>query len=336
MSPDPLRIGSIELPNRVLLAPMAGITDLPFRQISYRLGAGLVIAEMLTADQRLWNSHKSKMRLCFGDDTGPRVVQIAGGDAAMLADAARRVEQLGAEMIDINMGCPAKKVCNKAAGSSLLRDEQLVDDILNQVVASVSVPVTVKIRTGWSPNEKNAVQIAKIAEQAGIAAVTVHGRTRACRFVGEVDYHSIAAVKDAVGIPVIANGDIDSAEKAEYVLRSTGADAVMIGRASLGQPWLLGNIAQYLHKGLQLRRPGVQDVRNLALEHLATLHAFYGEFLGIRIARKHIGWYLQYLPGSEMFRKRFNGMDSADEQVLRLTEFFINYEDQATTEGLAE
>lgn len=335
MSVAPLRIGNIDLPNRVLLAPMAGVTDLPFRRMAYRLGAGLVTAEMLTSDQRLWNSRKSQLRLCFGNDTGPKVVQIAGGDAPMLAAAAQQVEQLGAEIIDINMGCPAKKVCNKAAGSALLRDEGLVQRILHSVVGSVSTPVTLKIRTGWSLEEKNAVRIARIAEDAGISALTVHGRTRACRFVGAVDYASIAEVKQAVSIPVIANGDIDSALKAEQVLHKTGADGVMIGRAALGQPWIPGNIAQYLHKGLQLRSPNVQDVRNLLLEHLATLHAFYDEFLGTRIARKHVAWYLNHLPRSEAFRKQFNRIDSADEQVQRLIEFFEQTTTSIGEEGLA-
>ncbi|MFK8018521.1 MAG: tRNA dihydrouridine synthase DusB [Pseudomonadales bacterium] len=325
MKPTPLKIGNISLPNCVVLAPMAGVTDLPFRQMAYRLGAGMVVSEMLTSDKRLWNSRKSRLRLKFGDDTGPKVVQIAGGDAEMLSDAAREVADLGAEMIDINMGCPAKKVCNKAAGSALLRDEKLVADILQSVVGSVDVPVTLKIRTGWSLENKNAVTVAKIAEDSGIACVTVHGRTRACRFVGDVDYDSIAAVKASVSIPVIANGDIDSAVKAEQIMLKTGVDGVMVGRAALGQPWILGNIAQYLHKGLQLRRPNVQDVRNLLLEHLATLHAFYDEFLGTRIARKHVAWYLQYIPQSEEFRKQFNKIDSADAQVFHLAAYFEQY-----------
>ncbi|MFK7730521.1 MAG: tRNA dihydrouridine synthase DusB [Pseudomonadales bacterium] len=317
-----MTIGSVELPSAVVLAPMAGITDLPFRQLAYRYGAGMVVAEMLTADKRLWNSRKSRLRLAFGDDTGPRVVQIAGGDAAMLADAARQVVDLGAEIIDINMGCPAKKVCNKAAGSALMKDERLVAKIFEEVIASVDVPVTVKTRTGWSPEHKNAVRVAELAELSGISAITIHGRTRSCRFQGDVDYESITRVKQAVSIPVIANGDIDSAEKAEQILIKTGADGVMIGRAALGQPWIAGNIAQFLHKGLQLRCPSVQDVRNLLLEHLASLHAFYDEFLGTRIARKHVAWYLQRLPHSESFRKEFNGINSAEEQKLRLAEFF--------------
>lgn len=322
MTFKPLTIGSVELPSCVVLAPMAGITDLPFRQLAYRFGAGMVVAEMLTADKRLWNSRKSRLRLAFGDDTGPRVVQIAGGDADMLADAARQVADLGAEIIDINMGCPAKKVCNKAAGSALMKDEHLVAAIFEQVVASVDVPVTVKTRTGWSPEHKNAVRVAELAELSGISAITIHGRTRSCRFQGDVDYESIARVKEAVSIPVIANGDIDSAEKAEQILIKTAADGVMIGRAALGQPWIAGNIAQYLHKGLQLRCPSVQDVRNLLLEHLASLHAFYDEFLGTRIARKHVAWYLQRIPQSESFRKEFNRIDSAEEQKLQLVEFF--------------
>lgn len=322
MSSQGLSIGGIDLPNRVLLAPMAGITDLPFRTLAYRLGAGLVTAEMLTSDRRLWNSRKSKMRLCFGDQTGPKVVQIAGGDAEMLADAARAVEDLGAEIIDINMGCPAKKVCNKAAGSALLRDEALVADILAAVNSAVSVPVTLKIRSGWSLSSSNATTIARIAEDNGITALTVHGRSRECRFVGPVNYDVIGEVKSVVSIPVIANGDIDSEQKAADVLAATGADAVMIGRAALGNPWLLGSIAAYLEKGLQLRGPNVQDVRNLLLEHLASLHAFYGEFLGTRIARKHVAWYLQNFEDVGAFRKRFNQIDTADTQLQVLAEFF--------------
>lgn len=335
MSRPPLKIGNISLPNCVVLAPMAGVTDLPMRQIVHKLGAGMVVSEMLTSDKRLWNSRKSRLRLRFGENTGPKVVQIAGGDALMLADAARQVADLGAEMIDINMGCPAKKVCNKAAGSALLRDEALVADILQSVVSSVDVPVTLKIRTGWAPDQKNAVTVARLAQDSGIACLTVHGRTRACRFQGVVDYDSIAAVKDAVSIPVIANGDIDSAIKAEHVMIKTQADGVMIGRAALGQPWLPGNIAQYLHKGLQLRCPNVQDVRNLLLEHLATLHAFYDEFLGTRIARKHVAWYLQHMPRSEEFRKQFNKIDSADEQVIHLTEYFEQHLKTHREEGEA-
>ena len=324
----PLKIGSITLPNTVVLAPMAGVSDLPFRQLCHRLGAGMVVAEMLTADRRLWNSTKSKLRLEFGKDIEPRVVQIAGADPLMLADAAKQVEQLGAQIVDINMGCPAKKVCNKLAGSALLRDESLVASILESVVAAVDVPVTLKIRTGWSPEEKNAVQIAQIAQASGIAALTVHGRTRKCRFKGVVNYADIAKVKQSVSIPVIANGDIDSVEKAAQVMRDTGADGIMIGRAALGNPWFPGHVAEYLHNNLQLCRPNVQDVRNLLLEHLATLHAFYGEFMGTRIARKHVAWYLQQIPRSAVFRKRFNQLDSAKEQLGELHKFFEPLIDQ--------
>ncbi len=330
-----LTIGQYNLPNCVVLAPMAGVTDLPFRELAHRFGAGMVVAEMLTSDKKLWNSRKSRLRLQLGNICSPKVVQIAGGDAEMLADAASQVQQLGAEIIDINMGCPAKKVCNKAAGSALLRDEPLVAELLHAVIASVDVPVTLKIRTGWSPDSVNAVRIAEIAQRAGVSALTVHGRTRACRFVGPVDYSAIAAVKRAVSIPVIANGDITDALTAERVLNSTGADGVMLGRAALGRPWLPGHIAQYLHKGLQLPKPNVQDVRNLLLEHLASLHAFYDQFLGTRIARKHVGWYLQYIPNSDDFRKQFNQIDSATEQLSRIAEFFEDLDTTIHTEGLA-
>lgn len=321
---QPFRIASYTLASPVVLAPMAGVTDLPFRNICRKLGVGLTVSEMLSADQRLWDSHKSASRLCFDDgvQTMPRSIQIAGSDPEMLAAAAHAVQQAGADIVDINMGCPAKKVCRKAAGSALMRDEVLVANILEQVVAAVQIPVTLKIRTGWSRDERNALSIAKIAEESGVKALTIHGRSRACKFEGAVEYDTIAAVKQALSIPVIANGDIDSVKKARQIIDYTGADAVMIGRAALGKPWLLNQIAQYLLNGVQLNNPVVQDVRNLLLEHLDGIHAFYGDYRGVRIARKHVSWYLQDYAHSQPFRRRFNKLNDVKQQRVELEEYF--------------
>jgi tRNA-dihydrouridine synthase B len=316
------RIGPYTLPNRLILAPMAGVTDRPFRQLCRRLGAGLVVSEMVTSDVRLWNSRKSSLRLLHAGDPEPRSVQIAGGDPQMLAEAARKNVELGAQIIDINMGCPAKKVCNKAAGSALLRDEPLVREILAAVVGAVDVPVTLKIRTGWDRVNKNGVSVAKIAEDAGIAALAVHGRTRADLYTGEAEYDTIAAIKQAVSIPVFANGDIDSPQKARAVLDATGADALLIGRAAQGRPWIFREIEHYLRTGESLPAPGLLEVERILLEHLAALHAFYGDEMGVRIARKHVGWYLATLPGAREFRAQFNRLDSTDAQCAHVRAFF--------------
>ncbi|MDH1443274.1 tRNA dihydrouridine synthase DusB [Pseudomonas sp. GD03721] len=316
------RIGPYTLPNRLILAPMAGVTDRPFRQLCRRLGAGLVVSEMVTSDVRLWNSRKSSLRLLHAGDPEPRSVQIAGGDPQMMADAARKNVELGAQIIDINMGCPAKKVCNKAAGSALLRDEPLVREILAAVVGAVDVPVTLKIRTGWDRQNKNGITVAKIAEDAGIAALSVHGRTRADLYTGEAEYDTIAAIKQAVSIPVFANGDIDSPEKAKAVLDATGADALLIGRAAQGRPWIFREIEHYLRTGESLPAPSLLEVERILLEHLAALHAFYGELMGVRIARKHVGWYLATLPGAREFRAQFNRLDSTDAQCAHVRAFF--------------
>ncbi|WP_212628943.1 tRNA dihydrouridine synthase DusB [Pseudomonas sp. KB-10] len=316
------RIGPYTLPNRLILAPMAGVTDRPFRQLCRRLGAGLVVSEMVTSDVRLWNSRKSSLRLLHAGDPEPRSVQIAGGDPQMMADAARKNVELGAQIIDINMGCPAKKVCNKAAGSALLRDEPLVREILDAVVGAVDVPVTLKIRTGWDRANKNGVTVAKIAEDAGISALSVHGRTRADLYTGEAEYETIAAIKQAVSIPVFANGDIDSPEKAKAVLDATGADALLIGRAAQGRPWIFREIEHYLRTGETLPAPSLLEVERILLEHLAALHAFYGELMGVRIARKHVGWYLATLPGAREFRAQFNRLDSTDAQCAHVRAFF--------------
>lgn len=316
------RIGPYTLPNRLILAPMAGVTDRPFRQLCRRLGAGLVVSEMVTSDVRLWNSRKSSLRLLHAGDPEPRSVQIAGGDPQMMADAARKNVELGAQIIDINMGCPAKKVCNKAAGSALLRDEPLVREILDAVVGAVDVPVTLKIRTGWDRENKNGITVAKIAEDAGISALAVHGRTRADLYTGEAEYDTIAAIKQAVSIPVFANGDIDSPEKAKAVLDATGADALLIGRAAQGRPWIFREIEHYLRTGESLPAPSLLEVERILLEHLAALHAFYGELMGVRIARKHVGWYLATLPGAREFRAQFNRLDSTDAQCAHVRAFF--------------
>lgn len=316
------RIGNYQLASPVILAPMAGVTDLPFRQLCRRLGAGLVVSEMVTSDVRLWNSRKSRQRLDHTGESEPRSVQIAGGDADMMAEAARMNEQLGAQIIDINMGCPAKKVCNKAAGSALMRDEKLVAEILEAVVNAVDLPVTLKIRTGWCEQQRNGLQIAKIAEASGIQALAVHGRTRTQLYTGEAEYDSIAAIKQAIGIPVFANGDIDSPQKALAVLRHTGADAVMIGRAAQGRPWIFNEISHFLKTGELLPVPSLNWQQAILQEHLQALHAFYGEHQGLRIARKHVGWYLQTLPGAEDFRRRFNRLECPEQQHQSIRNFF--------------
>ncbi|XKE44076.1 tRNA dihydrouridine synthase DusB [Halomonas organivorans] len=321
------RIGRHQLPNRVILAPMAGVTDRPFRALCRRLGAGLVVGEMVTSDPRLWHTRKSRLRMDHRGEPGPRAVQIAGGDAEMLAEAARLNAAMGAEIIDINMGCPAKKVCNKAAGSALLRDEGLVGEILDAVVGAVDIPVTLKIRTGWCAESNNGVRVARLAEAAGIQALAVHGRHRQQRYGGEAEYDTIAAIKAAVDLPVFANGDIDSPEKARRVLDYTGADAVMIGRAAQGNPWLFREIDHYLQHGGRLAPPDDAERASVLRGHLASLHDFYGEYMGVRIARKHLGW---YLAGDARFdeaarralRATFNGLDSAAAQCRFIDELF--------------
>jgi len=317
-----LCIGPYTLPNSLILAPMAGVTDQPFRQLCKRLGAGLVVSEMVTSDTRLWHTRKSSLRMIHSGDPEPRSVQIAGGDPEMLAEAARKNVELGAQIIDINMGCPAKKVCNKAAGSALLKDEALVREIVQAVVAAVNVPVTLKIRTGWDRANKNGVTVAKIAEDAGIQALAVHGRTRADLYTGEAEYETIAAIKQAVSIPVLANGDIDSPHKARAVLAATGADGLLIGRAAQGRPWIFREIEHYLRTGQLLPAPGLNEVEQILLEHLTALHAFYGDVMGVRIARKHVGWYLATLPGAREFRAQFNRLDSTDAQYTNVRQFF--------------
>ncbi|MAT51354.1 MAG: tRNA dihydrouridine synthase DusB [Porticoccaceae bacterium] len=319
-------IGDFTINRQTILAPMAGVTDLPFRQLCRRFGAGLTVSEMVTADTRLWHTDKSRRRLPHSSEPEPRIVQIAGAEPAMLAEAARQNVALGAQIIDINMGCPAKKVCKRAAGSALLRDESLVADILETVVAAVDVPVTLKIRTGWAPDHKNGITIARIAEQSGIQALTVHGRTRACKFRGQAEHDTTAAIVDAVRIPVFANGDITSPQQARHVLDHTGAAAVMIGRAAQGNPWLFREINHYLDTSRHLPSPDGEEVRAILSEHVGHLHRHYGSFMGVRIARKHVGWYLETRANSSGFRRRFNGLTDPGEQLAALDHYFNNIE----------
>jgi tRNA-dihydrouridine synthase B len=317
-----VQIGPYLLRNNVFVAPMAGVTDRPFRQLCKQLGAGYAVSEMAASNPRLWASEKSARRTDHDGEMEPKAVQIAGADPQDLADCARFNVERGAQIIDINMGCPVKKVCNNWCGSALLQNESLVERILQAVVGAVDVPVTLKFRTGWNRENKNALNIARIAEQAGIAMLTLHGRTRADGYSGEAEYDTIAAVKAAVGIPVVANGDITTPEKARFVLDRTGADAVMVGRAAQGRPWICREIDHYLRTGTLLPAPYVQEVRQLMDEHLRAHYAFYGEFLGVRTARKHIGWYVRDLPGGEQFRRAMNLLESTEEQLLAVDGFF--------------
>ncbi|MGH1487608.1 MAG: tRNA dihydrouridine synthase DusB [Cellvibrionaceae bacterium] len=355
------KIGPWVINRPTILAPMAGVTDLPFRRICRNLGAGFTVSEMITADSRLWGSRKSRYRLAHSEDNEPRSVQLAGNDPLIMAEAARANVDMGAQIIDINMGCPAKKVCKKAAGSALLKDEELVTDILEAVVNAVDIPVTLKIRTGWDTDNRNGVSIARIAEASGIRALAVHGRTRACAFKGEAEYDTIAQIADAIDIPVFANGDITSPEKAMAVLEKTGATAIMIGRGAQGNPWLFQEINHFLATGKYLQKPSLREISNTISEHVQALHNFYGEQMGTKIARKHVSWYLQYQSTlqqqqnsdvngsncllnaknelriddsncSQEFRKIFNRIESAQEQYDSLALYF---EKLATTEERA-
>ena len=317
-----VKLGPYQLANNVFVAPMAGVTDRPFRQLCKQLGAGYAVSEMAASNPRLWQTEKTSRRINHDGEMAPRAVQIAGADPAMLADCARFNVERGAQIIDINMGCPVKKVCNSWCGSALLQNEQLVGQILDAVVAAVDVPVTLKFRTGWDRQHKNALQIARLAESAGIAMLTLHGRTRADGYSGAAEYQTIAAVKQAVSIPVVANGDITSPEKAREVLALTGADAIMIGRAAQGRPWIFREIAHYLQTGTTLAAPLVSEVAALMDEHLRAHYAFYGDYLGVRTARKHIGWYVRDLVGGEAFRQRMNLLEDCERQLAAVAEFF--------------
>ncbi len=318
-----MRIGSYQIEPAVVLAPMAGVTDKPFRQLCKRLGAGLAVSEMTTADPRLWHTAKSQRRADHAGEPDPISVQIAGYDPQMLADAARYNVDLGAQLIDINMGCPAKKVCNVYSGSALLQDEALVARIVEAVVKAVDVPVTLKIRTGWNRDNRNGVRIARIAEDAGIAALAVHGRTRADLYQGEAEYETIAAIRDAIRIPLMANGDINTPQKAAKVFAVTAADAIMIGRAAQGRPWIFREIAHYLATGETLPEPSPIEVRDILVGHLEDLYAFYGELPGVRIARKHLGWYAKDRAENAAFRTVVNATECAQTQ-LRLTRDYFD------------
>jgi tRNA-dihydrouridine synthase B len=317
-----MQIGPHKLKNNLIVAPMAGVTDRPFRMLCKRMGAGMAVSEMVASNSLLYGSEKTKRRANHEGEADPISVQIVGADPKMLAQAARYNVDAGAQIIDINMGCPAKKICNVMAGSALMQNEKLVAEILEAVVGSVAVPVTLKIRTGWDKATRNAVRIALIAEASGIQALAIHGRTRACAYTGEAEYDTMAAVKNAIKIPVIANGDITTPEKAKYVLEHTGADAVMIGRAAQGRPWLFREIAHFLATGNHLAAPKLSEIQQVLTEHVHDLYNFYGERSGLRIARKHISWYTRGLAGSAHFRHHMNQLESIPEQLSAVNEFF--------------
>lgn len=324
-----MRIGVHTLPNSVILAPMAGVTDRPFRQLCMAMGAGLVVSEMVSCNSLLWGSDKTRRRIDHTGEVGLRSVQIVGADPRLMAEAAQYNVDHGADIIDINMGCPAKKVCNVAAGSALMKNEALVATILSSVVNAVSIPVTLKIRTGWDPQNRNGVAIARIAQESGIQALAVHGRTRDCGFTdGAVEYDTITAIKRAVSIPVIANGDIRTPEQARFVLQYTGADAVMIGRAAQGRPWIFREIAQFLANGEKLPEPAPLQVRDILLGHLNNLYAFYGEHTGVRVARKHIAWYSKGHSQGAVFRQIVNNVETSTQQLALTCEFFDRMAEQ--------
>lgn len=317
-----MRIGPHQLENNLLVAPMAGVTDRPFRQLCRRLGAGMAVSEMVSSNASLRGHRKSLKRLDFDGEPGPICVQILGADPNAMADAARYNVDRGAQIVDINMGCPARKVCRVDAGSALLRNESLVRNVIRRVVRAVEVPVTLKIRTGWDSQSRNGVAIARIAQEEGIQALAVHGRTRACGFSGEAEYETIRRIVEVLSIPVIANGDIDNPQKAGQVLKLTGADGIMVGRAAQGRPWIFREIAHYLNSGRMPDPPSCQWVHNLLCGHLENLYEFYGEYLGLRIARKHIAWYARTLPGLALIKKQINNIDSAEEQLNLIHDFF--------------
>ncbi|PCH64544.1 MAG: tRNA dihydrouridine synthase DusB [Gammaproteobacteria bacterium] len=322
------KIGPYTLKNNVVLAPMAGVTDRPFRQLCKKLGAGMAVSEMVSSNSLLWGSEKTKRRANHDGEVEPRSIQIAGTDPKLMAEAAKHNVDNGAQIIDINMGCPAKKVCNVMAGSALLQYEDKVEAILKAVVNAVDVPITLKIRTGWDTDHRNGVSIARIAEDCGVQALAVHGRTRACAYKGNAEYDTIAAIKSAINIPVIANGDITTPQKAREVLAYTKADAVMIGRAAQGRPWLLGIIDHYLQHDELLDDPPTHEIRDIMLAHLENLYAFYGEYSGVRIARKHISWYSKGQRDGAAFRHAMNRVESSDAQLTMARTFFDQLENK--------
>jgi len=317
-----MRIGPYQLKNNLIVAPMAGVTDRPFRMLCKRMGAGMAVSEMVASNSLLYGSEKTRRRANHEGEADPISVQIVGADPGMLAQAARYNVDRGAQIIDINMGCPAKKICNVMAGSALLQNEPLVARLLEAVVGAVDVPVTLKIRTGWDKQNRNAIRIARIAEASGIQALAIHGRTRACAYTGDAEYDTIAAVKSSVNIPIIANGDITTPEKARHVLQYSGADAVMIGRAAQGRPWLFREIEHFLRTGEHLPPPEVGEIHRVLVAHVHDLYDFYGEHTGLRVARKHISWYTKGLAGSAHFRHRMNQLESPAGQLAAVGEFF--------------
>ena len=317
-----MRIGPYQLKNNLIVAPMAGVTDRPFRMLCKRMGAGMAVSEMVASNSLLYGSEKTKRRANHEGEVDPISVQIVGADPKMLALAAKHNVDHGAQIIDINMGCPAKKICNVMAGSALLQNEPLVQTLLEAVVGAVNVPVTLKIRTGWDKQNRNAIRIAKIAEDSGIQALAIHGRTRACAYTGDAEYDTIAAVKASVKIPIIANGDITTPEKARHVLDYSGADAVMIGRAAQGRPWLFREFEHFLKTGEHLPPPEVTEIHRVLVGHVLDLYDFYGELSGLRIARKHISWYTKGLVGSATFRHKMNQLETPNEQMAAVDEFF--------------
>ena len=319
-----MKIGSLSIKNNLFLAPMAGVTDRPFRMLCKKLGAGVAVSEMVTSNSLLYGSEKTIKRANHEGEVDPISVQIAGADPIMMGDAARYNEDKGAQIIDINMGCPAKKICNVMAGSALLKHEKLVEKILTSVVSAVTIPVTLKIRTGWDKENKNAINIAKIAENSGIQALAIHGRTRACLYHGEAEYDTIANVKQNIKIPVIANGDITSPQKAEFVLNYTKADGVMIGRAAQGRPWIFREIDYYLKNKKELELPTIEEIQETTIEHVNDLYNFYGELKGLRIARKHISWYTKGLKSSAQFRFNMNQIEDATNQQKAINDYFEN------------
>lgn len=322
-----MQIGPFKLNNNLLLAPMAGVTDRPFRQLCRKGGAGMAVSEMVSSKPELRDNKRTRLKSDHTGESEPRAVQIVGADPRQMAESAQFNADRGAQIIDINMGCPAKKVCNLAAGSALLKDERLVAEILGAVINAVNIPVTLKIRTGWDQSHRNAVAIAKIAESSGIQAISIHGRTRACRYTNEVEYDTIREVKRRISIPVIANGDIDSPEKAKFVLDYTGADAVMVGRAAQGQPWIFGSIAYFLSHGKHLPAPILADIRMSMVQHLTELYKFYGVDLGVRIARKHIVWYFHRLPNLKRFLPDFVlKVDSPRQQINIIESVFEQHQ----------
>ena len=323
------KIGPYTLPSNVLLAPMAGVTDRPFRILCRRFGAGLAASEMLSADVRLWDTPKSRRRMDHEGEPSPRVVQIAGFDPAMMAEAAQRNVDAGAQIIDINMGCPAKKVCNRLAGSALLQDEALVARILHSVVAAVPVPVTLKTRTGWDPHHKNGLNIAKIAQDAGIQALAIHGRTRTDMYQGSAEHETVAIIKANLQIPVFANGDIDSPQRAKQILLDTGCDGIMIGRAAQGRPWIFDEVNFFLSSGELRADLALEKVRDIMRAHLEDLYAFYGEETGVRVARKHLSWYFRQHPGQEDLRNRLVQIETPREQLSTLLEHYDTSVDRA-------